>query len=278
MKHKFGGVWTEQKLDALEKYLGFFPVALGNKQFNLVYIDTFAGTGSVTIETNGVERTIPGSAAIALRLRRPFDRYFFIERRRRHVGALQALTSSHPLRTRCTITHGDARDELRRLLQSLNWADTRGVLFLDPYGLQCTWDMVQLIARTRALDVFFLVSVSGLTRQAARSASAIDIKKQEALDRFLGTNEWRQALYKPPAQEDMFISAPVHQREPGVDAILQFVEVRLKSEFAHVESPALLRGPKNAVLFALYFAVSNRSEAAIRLATKVVRPMLSGIQ
>lgn len=278
MKHKFGGVWTEQKLDALEKYLGFFPIALGNRKFNLVYIDTFAGTGSVTIETNGVERTIPGSAAIALGLGRPFDRYYFIERRKRHVSELQALTSSHPLRSRCTITHGDARDELQRVLKALDWAGTRGVLFLDPYGLQCTWDMVQLIAETRALDVFFLVSVSGLTRQAARSANAIDIKKQEALDRFLGTSEWRQTLYKPPAQEDMFIADPVHRREPGVDAILQFVETRLRSEFAHVESPALLRGPNNAVLFALYFAVSNRSEAAIRLATKVVRPVLGEIQ
>ena len=71
------------------------------------------------------------------------------------------------------MTHGDARKHLSEILSRHNWKKVRGVLFLDPYGLQCTWDMVKDVAKTQALDVFFLVSVSGLTRQAATSAAKI---------------------------------------------------------------------------------------------------------
>ena len=81
--------------------------------------------------------------------------------------------------------------------------------------------MVREIAATKALDVFFLVSISGLTRQAARDASNIDEDKAAALDRFLGTPDWRTALYGPPPQADFFISDPSPRRETGVEPILQ---------------------------------------------------------
>jgi three-Cys-motif partner protein len=276
MKHRFGGLWTEQKLKALGDYLQFFPVALG-KKFDLVYIDTFAGSGKCTIKVgpNG-ERTIEGSAAIALQHR--FDRFFFIEQRRKHVRALEELKRDHRYGSRITIIHGDARKDLSGVLAAINWRTTRGVLFLDPYGLQCTWDMVKEVAATEALDVFFLVSVSGLTRQAARSVADIDADKEAALDRFLGTAAWRDALYKPPAQSDFFDSEQSHERDTGAEGMIQFVKERMLGVFPHVEEPLLLRGHNNAVLFALFFAVSNRAPKARALAAKVSRDVLSRLR
>jgi three-Cys-motif partner protein len=134
--------------------------------------------------------------------------------------------------------------------------------------------MVQQIAATKALDVFFLVSISGLTRQAARDAANIDVDKAAALDRFLGTRDWRTALYSPRPQTDLFDSNPSHTRETGFEPILQFVKERMRSEFAHVEEPLILRGPNNAVLYALFFAVSNSAPAAVALAKRVVGDIL----
>lgn len=276
--HEFGGRWTALKLQVLSEYLNFFTTALCGK-FKLVYIDTFAGSGKCTIKVGADgKQTIDGSASIALDVSRPFDEYFFIEARRKHVKALEVLKATHTEGHRIYITHGDAREHLAEVLSRQPWASTRGVLFLDPYGLQCTWSMVQNVAATRALDVLFLVSVSGLSRQAATSASRIDADKSRALDTFLGTTEWRAALYKQPATRDMFDDDSRLNRDPGVEAILQFVQKRMEQAFPHVETPLILRGPNNAPLYALFFAVSNPHARAKALAAKVSREILSKLR
>lgn len=276
--HEFGGRWTAQKLDILREYLAFFTTALEGK-FKLVYIDTFAGTGKCTIKvgTDGT-RTIEGSAAIALGMPRPFDEYFFIEQRQKHVRALEALKASHSVGLRATIAHGDARQHLAGVLSRHDWKSSRGVLFLDPYGLQCSWDMVRAVADTKALDVFFLVSVSGLSRQAATSAARIDAGKAAALDRFLGTPDWRTALYKPPATGDLFDDEPQLSRDRGADAIIQFVQERMETTFPLVKPPVILRTRNGAPLYALFFAVSNPSRQARQLADKVVTTILNKLR
>lgn len=274
--HRFGGLWTQQKLNVLQEYLGFFTKALMARPFKLVYIDTFAGTGKCTIKTGAEGQTeIDGSASIALNAPRPFDEYFFIEARRKHIKALQALKQQHPLGDRVNVVHGDAREELSNVLTRHNWRNTRGVLFLDPYGLQCSWDMVKRIAETKALDVFFLVSVSGITRQASTDLSKVDQDKERALTEFLGTDDWKNAWYQPPPQSDLFGDGPELVREGGVQAILQFVRRRMGDVFPHVGEPMILKNGQNAALFALFFAVSNDSEAAVKLASKVSREILS---
>jgi three-Cys-motif partner protein len=45
VEHSFGGPWTEIKLDAVQYYLECYTKALTAKQFDLWYIDAFAGTG-----------------------------------------------------------------------------------------------------------------------------------------------------------------------------------------------------------------------------------------
>lgn len=277
-RHAFGGLWTAQKLAVLAKYLEFFTTAMSGQRFKLVYIDTFAGTGKCTIKVSGGVQTIDGSARIALDVTRPFDEYLFIELRPKHVKALRALAAEHDAGGRVSILQGDAREHLAEALRGHDWTATRGVLFLDPYGLQCTWRMVEQIAATRALDVFFLVSLSGLARQAARSASKIDEDKAAALDRFLGTKGWRDALYSPPAQGDFFVAVPDPERAQGGDAITQFVTGRLRQVFPHVEEPVILRTTSGAPLYALYFAVSNPSQRAIDLAGRVGRDVLSKLR
>jgi three-Cys-motif partner protein len=276
--HEFGGRWTALKLQVLREYLHFFATALGGK-FKLVYIDTFAGSGKCTIKVGkDGQQTIDGSATIALDVSKPFDEYFFIERRGKHVKALEALKATHREGHRIHITRGDAREHLADLLKRQQWSSTRGVLFLDPYGLQCTWQMVLDVAATKALDVLFLVSVSGLSRQAATSASRIDEDKSRALDAFLGTNDWRTALYKRPPTREMFDDDSRLNRDTGIEAIMQFVQWRMEEAFPHVEAPLILRGPSNAPLYALYFAVSNPQPKAKALAGKVSREILSKLR
>lgn len=272
-KHSFGGLWTRLKLDILRDYLSFYTQALKHQPFDLIYIDSFAGTGRCNIKTANGREEIDGSAKVALDIDPPFDRYHFIERKRKHVAALKALCATHPNGQRATILHGDARNELATLLKQQRWNRTRCVLFLDPYGLQCDWQMVEEIANTRAIDLFFLISLSGLYRQAANDLSSVDPDKAAALDRFLGTAEWRTALYSS-RQDDLFGADPRSLRDADVNALLRYVCNRMSPIFGHVAEPKILNR-HGAPLYGLVFAVSSKSTNAIRLAKRVAKEIFN---
>ena len=44
-KHVFGGEWTTEKLNILQKYLQAYVTVMKKQRFTLYYIDAFAGTG-----------------------------------------------------------------------------------------------------------------------------------------------------------------------------------------------------------------------------------------
>jgi len=257
----------------LRQYLNFYTTALKGQPFELVYIDAFAGTGRCTIRGEGGEEQIDGSAKIALDCTPPFHRLQFIEKKAKHYEELLKLKAVHPDGERVQIFNVSASDSLPAALLSHNWKKTRGVLFLDPYGLQCSWPMLQQIKDTEALDVFFLVSVSGLFRQAAVDQRRIDEGKAKKLTEFLGTDAWRQALYQREQQD--FFNEPQVTRATGWRDIVQFTTDRLRFLFPYVADPQLLSGPKGPPLFALYFAVTNPSPKAIGLAKRVHRDILS---
>jgi len=71
---------------------------------------------------------------------------------------LAQLIASHSNGTRATLGARGAQDLLPSILSGQNWNSTRGVLFLNPYGLQCTWKMVEDVAATDDRSVAETVS------------------------------------------------------------------------------------------------------------------------
>jgi three-Cys-motif partner protein len=269
-EHRFGGGWTQIKLEVLREYLKVYLTALKHKPFQKLYIDAFAGSGEC-VPKNSNLGTIDGSAKIALDTR-GFDRYIFIEHHTRRYHDLHGLCSSyHELDIR--LHNGDANRVLEGMLQRLDRNGWRGVAFLDPYGLQLDWLTLTKLAKTQSIDVWYLFPLSGLYRQAARNFTNVDASKEAAIDRCLGTADWRQAFYKVSPQEDLFSDDPVLIRNANVDAIEHFVRQRLETIFPKVLAP--LRLPKSgAPLFSLFFAVSNPSPKAIGVASKIAKHIL----
>ena len=58
---QFGGDWTVHKLNILECYLDAYTTALKKQPFDLVYIDTFAGSGKIGLspDISPELRTVP---------------------------------------------------------------------------------------------------------------------------------------------------------------------------------------------------------------------------
>lgn len=274
--HSFGGPWTLVKLDLLKRYLEFFNRALQYKPtptqpFTRIYIDAFAGTGECAVNLGEGQRSkVAGSAKIAVDTAPHFDHLHLIDVNPKHVDELREMVSSSPKADRVTLYQQDANSALNRIIEQTQWKGTRGVLFLDPYGMTVRWETLQKVASTEALDVWYLFPLSAVYRQAANDFDKIDEGKAAALDSVLGTTTWRTAFYAQSQQETLLEGTTVAPRRTARPAdITTFVHERLCEIFkGWVSSPILLPERGGPPMFALFFAVSNPSEPAVKLSKK----------
>lgn len=285
--HEFGGVSTDLKLSLVEQYLSAFTTALKARFKELWYIDAFAGTGERTVKLAArdgdlfdapqevqIERH-RGSARIAIETEPPFNRLIFIEKDPRHCGALRELRASHPAR-KIDVLEEDCNLAIKEIVQRSSWKGIRAVMFLDPYGMSVDWQTLESIRKTEAIDVWYLVSLAGLFRQAARRANAVDESKRAALTRMLGNSDWESAWYKRTQQDDLFGEADKeHSRIADVEAMETYVWKRLRELFPRVLKPLRLKDRRGIPQFALFFAISNPEPKAIGLATKIASHILN---
>jgi three-Cys-motif partner protein len=151
----------------------------------------------------------------------------------------------------------------------------RGVIFLDPYGMEVQWATVEAIAATRALDLWYFFPLMGLYRQAANDVVDIDAIKRERLDRVLGTNDWERAWYGTPhGPTDLFDDPQTAIRMADVNAIERYVKSRLDSIFKGAVLDPLRIYHKHAPIASLFFAVANPSPRAVQVATDIARYIL----
>lgn len=280
--HRFGGDWTALKLEVLGKYLAAYTTALKNQPFRKIYIDAFAGTGyrvspdpdeavpslfpSLSEERG---RLLDGSARIALKTEPCFDRYIFIERDARRCAELDALGEEFPDRAAAIdVKQGDANVVVRELCQG-PWKSQRGVLFLDPYGMNVEWATIEAIAATKAIGLWLLFPLGiGVNRLLTRSGER-PAGWNERLDTIFGTTEWRTEFYKVEETKDLFGGVETNVTKAGLDAIGRYFNKRLEGIFAGVAAePIVLRNSSNNPLYLFCFAVSNeRGRApALRIA------------
>lgn len=283
-EHEFGSLSTSLKLSMVQGYLQSYATLMRTKNFKLWYIDAFAGTGEIT-KRIAAEDTLTGhipesldrrkgSAQIAIDINPPFDRLIFMEQKPKHVAALEALKAKYPDRD-ITVHRGDANDLLKLAKDWNGWKSTRAVVFLDPYGLQVDWATLEAIARTKAMDIWYLVSLSGLYRQATKNPSDLCEVKRASLTRFLGTDAWEQAWYNSKAHRDLFGDEFVETKRTSDLAVLEdFVSARFKTIFPRVAGPKRLYNDQGAPMFSLFFLMANPSPAAWNAAKPIVEHLL----
>jgi three-Cys-motif partner protein len=285
--HKFGGISTDLKLSVIGEYLQQFTTALRPQFEKLWYIDAFAGTGERTVVIRGraadmlgpkvdsrVERR-RGSAKIAIDVIPRFDRFIFMDKRPKHIAALNDLRATHADRA-IDVIPGDANAAIMKLLgEQRNWARTRAVMFLDPYGMTVEWKTLEAIRKTEAIDVWYLVSLSGLFRQATRDAEDLDSSKRAALTRMIGTPDWEKEWYELSHRPNLFGDVDERlARTAEVGDMEHYFGARLADLFPAVLPPLRLNDDRGIPQFALFFAISNPKPVAIGLAKRIASHIL----
>jgi three-Cys-motif partner protein len=179
----------------------------------------------------------------------------------------------------------DANDFIRRKLHQTNWKKNRGVLFLDPFALSVNWESLSIIAKTKAIDVWYLFPIGALNRMLTTNGK-MDITWEKKLNTVLGTDQWKDAFYKEKSREAVQLSfgenGETNTGDPydesnlfkstNIANIKDFITKRLEETFAWVSpNPRLLLTEKKTPLFYLFLAVSNPSKPAIDLAKKLAK-------
>jgi three-Cys-motif partner protein len=293
MSHNFGNInsWTRDKLDRIEAYLNAYLVALKNQNFHLEYIDAFAGTGYVSrkvempaqnlFESNelvNLKELIDGSARIALQTQPGFSKYRFIEKHRGRCEELEKLKTDFPSRSELIeIIHGEANNEVQRLCNA-DWIASRrrGVMLLDPYGTQVTWETVKAIADTRAIDLWVLFPIGTVNRLLNRNGKIREARKRR-LDILFGEDKWFSLLYKRSTNTRLFESEVIEDFKKVTDPfplITDYYLNRLRELFPQVaEKPLIMKNSSNTPIFLLCFASANPKGGpiAVKIANHILR-------
>jgi three-Cys-motif partner protein len=287
-KQRFGGDHTVLKLEKLESYLNVYTQALSKQNFRLVFFDAFAGTGDIVISEadqkqhqlftqDDYQSFILGSAQRALGLENPFHEYIFVEKSRGKALHLEQLKAKFPkLAKRITIKKGDGNDELEAFCINTNWASTRAVVFLDPFGNQVNWATIQAIAKTQAIDLWYLFPAGlGVYRQIGGDGSLHDTHTQ-SLDNLFGTKDWRNAFVEETADRGLFGLHKKIEKIATPESITRYMIERMKKVFAGgVLDEWLPLGSKGIHMYSLLFAWANPGEKA-KLAGKLAQAVLRG--
>ena len=273
---QFGGAWTEEKLQILERYLDAYTTALKNQPFDLVYIDAFAGVGEIDVqEDREAVDFLRGSTVRAIQIRdKPFDELVFIEKDPARCSDLEKLRNEYPNR-RIEVENSEANGFLRDFRR--DWRAWRGVLFLDPFATEVEWSTIEAIASFHALDTWILFPVSAVARMLPKSRQPDDISPKWAgrLTSVFGDEDWRE-LYKENPQRELF-GDPGSMRETGVDGLLDIYRHNLKRLFGDRFLPKSRRlaNSTGSPMFEFMFCVGNAKGIgpATRIASHILHHM-----
>ena len=232
-KKSWGGPWTEEKLDAFEKYVKAYLTIMNKYRdvygWRLLYFDGFAGSGSRTqkeeaeeveeaLELFGREVTIEdlnvyqGAAERVVRIEgekmRSFDYYYFVDKSEENCKLLDERLSEYQITGRRHHLPSDANDAVKRLASTLhNNSNCKALAFLDPFGMQINWESIEAL-KGLSVDLWILVPTGVIINRLLERK--IDKEKglahAEKLESFFGMSEQdiRDFFYTKKMEPSLF--------------------------------------------------------------------------
>ncbi len=287
-RKQFGGEWTSDKLERVRKYLVAYATIMKKQNYRFAYIDAFAGTGYRVFQQENNYRDLmfpefveketkefmDGSTRIALQVQPRFDKYIFIEKELKRFEELSKLKADFSaMQNDIILINADANSYISDLCQNYKWEKHRAVLFLDPYGMQVTWKTVEMIAGTKAIDLWYLFPLGVAVNRLLKKDGQINEPLRKKLDEIFGTTEWFNVFYEERMRPSLFGTRSSLKKAVNFEAIGQYFVSRMKGIFSAVaDNPLPLYNIKNNPLFLLCFASGNPKGAntAIKIAQDIL--------
>lgn len=295
---RWGGAWTEEKLDALEKYVRAYLTimkkhALANG-WKLFYFDAFAGSGSReneesenhTLESSlfddeeleeMVEQTsYKGAAERVVSLEVDgfsFDYYYFIDKDQSSLESLkEKLNRAFPDKfSRMSFKQGDANE---RLLDLVKYARENpkcaALVLLDPFGMQLNWETIKALKDLRHIDLWILVPSGVIINRLLTRSGEILFPERMKKSFGLSVDQLQAYFYEEVAEQSLFGEILRQQkRDNTIHRIAQLYLELLRKEFDFVISePLILRNSTGCPIF--HFVFASHNENGVKIASQIV--------
>ena len=282
-EQRFGGAWTAEKLEVVERYLDAFTTAMKPMKYRLEYTDAFAGAGLTECRRSiqdghddlfGEEeqRFLLGSALRAMRVTdRAFNRLEFNEQDPEHRAQLKGRLAGEPEAGRASTVGREANEWIQGTRKDDR--TERGVAFLDPYGMSVSWETMEHIAKWWKRDLWVLFPIGTVARCLPRVRGENEpLSNQKAkLNSVYGGDEWR-TLYETEMNADLFGNVRITQeRERGTAGMLELYRRRLQGAFGNRLLPISrpLNNSRQATLYQLFFCCGDDSSRAIEVSHRI---------
>ena len=285
----WGGSWTEQKLQAFEKYVNAYLTIMLNqrRKFNgwpqtIIYIDGFAGCGDrfftkdqdtlsfseLNIDESEI-KVYKGSAERVVKLDKKFDEYYFIDTDENALNKLKTKIEPHfDEKSKYVFWQKDIN---AALIESSNYLDNSKValILLDPFGMQLNWESIEKFKNKR-VDVWILLP-SGviINRLLDRQGNLKNINKLES---FFGItrDEIQKEFYESKKENTLFGEIEInHKVHNAIEKIAELYIKRLKTIWDYVtEKPLVLYNNRNVPIYHFVFASNNKT--AKNIASQII--------
>ena len=225
------------------------------------------------VEFEGLARSAAeyakGSAVRALEVEPGFDKFLFIERDADRAAELGRLMEQFPGKN-IQIVNSDANSALTDWINATEWLQNRAVVFLDPFGMQVEWKLIESLARTQAIDLWILFPLFAVNRMLVRNGEPPEGWRTK-LTKVFGTSDWEPAFYT--RTKSLIIEGlEITEKSADIGRISEFFLSQLKRLFPAVARPLVLTNSRGAPLFLFCFAAANKKGAptALRIAEHVI--------
>lgn len=289
----WGGSWTEQKLDAFEKYVNAYLTIMnkyrGKYNWKLIYFDGFAGSGFRNeeispddnqlmfdlIDDNQItaEELTPykGAAERVLSIAQEgFDYYYFIDKDAASSQMLEEKLAPLKDGRQLEFRHSDANEQVSKLAAAMhNDKKLKSLVLLDPFGMQVDWSSFEKLKGT-GTDLWILIPTGVIVnRLLDRKCKLTHIEK---LTTFFGKDEefLRNYFYKTYTERTLFGETEIVEKvsEP-IKKIAELYIQQMHTIFKYVtKEPLVLYNTRNTPIF--HFACASNNESAIKIAHEII--------
>ena len=300
-KKSWGGKWTEEKLDAFEKYVKAYLTIMNSYRdvygWKLLYFDGFAGSGSRTQEEDNEEakeaqdlfgeevtvediKVYQGAAERVVKIEsdkmRSFDYYYFVDKNEENCKLLDEKLSQYEITGRRHHLNSDANDAVKRLANTLrNNSNCKALAFLDPFGMQINWESIESL-KDLSVDLWILVPTGVIINRLLERK--VDWEKglahAEKLKSFFGMSEEeiKSFFYTEKREQTLFgdDEMVITKAENSIRKIAQLYVKRLQDVLPYVtEEPLVLYNTHNVPIYHLVFAAKNKT--AMKIAQEIIK-------
>ena len=289
----WGGQWTEEKLDAFEKYVKAYLTIMNTSRdkynWKLIYFDGFAGSGSRNEKKKEKDSVLlqdffkdsilqkeelnlyKGAAERVLGIpQRGFDYYYFIDKDKESSLKLHELLSCFENEKILVYINSDANKQIEMLASAMQ-KDRKfaSLVLLDPFGMQVDWSSIELLKDTRT-DLWILIPTGVIVNRLLDRKC--DLTHIDRLTSFFGKDEafLKNYFYKIRTVDTLFGETEIVEKvKKPIEKIAELYIEQLKTIFRYVtEKPLVLYNTRNTPIF--HFACASNNETAIKIASQII--------